>query len=299
MRSLKKPGLHAVAAPRWATRLGCLLCRKQTACWLLMGSVVFLLSACGGHYGAPVDSRGAKPQPQGSLVKADYYWVKRGDTLYSIAWQAGMDFKTLAALNGIRSPYTIYPGQKLRLSPQARGVAQASAVARRDAPPPVVAKHPPPTSPGEVQDRRPADTSKSDPAADNNSNEEKSRSLQWSWPTQGTVVQRYSSEDPTRKGLKIAGSLGQPIRATESGKVVYSGSGLIGYGRLVIIKHDKDYLTAYGHNRRVLVNEGDEVGRGEHIAEMGSAGGGKPVLHFEIRRQGAPVDPLTYLPRQP
>ncbi len=297
MGSLEKPGLDAVTAPRWATITRCLSSCKKTACWLLVSGVILLLSACAPHYGAPVVSRDSKPK--GTLVSADYYRVKRGDTLYSIAWQVGMDFKTLAALNGIRSPYTIYPGQKLRLKPQAHRVAQASTASGKDTRPPAGAIRPAPSSPGDDRPPRSTSTSKSGNAADTNANEEKSRTLAWIWPTQGAVVQRYSSEDPTRKGLKIAGSLGQPVRASESGKIVYSGSGLIGYGRLVIIKHDKDYLTAYGHNRKVLVKEGDEVVRGEHIAEMGTAGGGKPVLHFEIRRQGAPVDPLAFLPRQP
>lgn len=123
------------------------------------------------------------------------------------------------------------------------------------------------------------------------------RRLQWQWPTKGKVIQRFSRKDPTRKGIKIAGRFGQSIYAAESGKVVYSGSGLIGYGQLIIIKHDKDYLSAYGHNRKLLVKEGDEVAKGERIAEMGVAGGGGSVLHFEIRRKGTPVDPGAILPR--
>ena len=120
--------------------------------------------------------------------------------------------------------------------------------------------------------------------------------LQWQWPTDGRVAQGYAAGDATRKGLKIAGTLGQPIYAAEAGRVVYSGSGLIGYGALIIIKHNKDFLSAYGYNSKILVKEGDQVTKGEHIAEMGRNGGGPPMLHFEIRRRGKPVDPSEVLP---
>ncbi|MCW8908273.1 MAG: peptidoglycan DD-metalloendopeptidase family protein [Sedimenticola sp.] len=113
------------------------------------------------------------------------------------------------------------------------------------------------------------------------------------------MVERFVRGDPVRKGVKIQGRHGEAVRAAESGKVVYAGNGLIGYGRLVIIKHNKNYLSAYGHNRKIHVKEGDTVKKGIRIAEMGSGGDGKPVLHFEIRRNGAPVDPLRLLPRQP
>ncbi len=106
------------------------------------------------------------------------------------------------------------------------------------------------------------------------------------------------ANDRSRQGIKIAGTFGQPIRAAEAGKVVYSGSGLIGYGRLIIIKHNKNYLSAYGHNRKIFVDEGAQVARGERIGEMGKTGDGQPILHFEIRRNGEPVNPLRLLPRQ-
>ncbi len=121
-------------------------------------------------------------------------------------------------------------------------------------------------------------------------------SLHWQWPTEGRVAQGFAEDDATRKGLKIAGTLGQPIYAAEAGRVVYSGSGLIGYGALIIIKHNKDYLSAYGYNSKILVKEGDQVTKGEHIAEMGRNGGGPPMLHFEIRQRGKPVDPTRVLP---
>jgi lipoprotein NlpD len=112
------------------------------------------------------------------------------------------------------------------------------------------------------------------------------------------VVERFSAQDRTRNGVKIAGRSGQPILAAEAGRIVYSGSGLIGYGQLIIIKHNKNYLSAYGHNRKILVKEGDQVARGAHIAEMGKPPDDQPLLHFEIRSQGTPVDPLLLLPKQ-
>jgi lipoprotein NlpD len=122
--------------------------------------------------------------------------------------------------------------------------------------------------------------------------------LGWRWPTKGQVVQEFARGDPLRKGVKVGGRIGQPVLAAEAGKVVYAGSGLIGYGRLIIIKHNKNYLSAYGHNRKLLVREGDTVSRGQQVAEVGKNGSGRAMLHFEIRRNGAPVDPLKLLPRR-
>ncbi|OQX37773.1 MAG: hypothetical protein B0D84_00255 [Candidatus Sedimenticola endophacoides] len=116
--------------------------------------------------------------------------------------------------------------------------------------------------------------------------------MQWLWPTQGTLLERFDPSDVTRKGIKIGGSAGQAVKAAEAGDVVYAGSGLLGYGRLIIIKHNQNYLSAYGHNRKLLVKEGDRVAKGARIAEMGSKGTGGAMLHFEIRRNGVPMDPL-------
>ena len=125
-----------------------------------------------------------------------------------------------------------------------------------------------------------------------------SRNLAWQWPAKGNVASTFNAADPLRKGVKIAGREGSDIRAAERGKVVYSGSGLIGYGRLIIVKHNDNYLSAYGHNRDLLVSEGDQVIKGQKIAAMGRANTGKPLLHFEIRRNGKPVDPLRLLPKR-
>jgi lipoprotein NlpD len=120
----------------------------------------------------------------------------------------------------------------------------------------------------------------------------------WGWPSRGAVIGRFSSNGSLNKGIDIAGELGEPVLAASDGSVVYAGSGLRGYGELVIIKHSDTYVSAYGHNRRLLVREGQQVKVGQSIAEMGSTGTDRVKLHFEIRRQGKPVDPLQYLPRR-
>ena len=124
------------------------------------------------------------------------------------------------------------------------------------------------------------------------------RNLRWVWPATGKVVSTYEAKDPLRKGIKLAGKPGDPVFAAEAGKVVYSGSGLIGYGRLIIVKHNEKYLSAYGHNRRLLVKQGQQVKKGQKIAEFGRSNDGRPLLHFEIRRDGEPVNPQALLPRR-
>ena len=120
----------------------------------------------------------------------------------------------------------------------------------------------------------------------------------WRWPTDGSLVNSYAAGDPTRQGVDIAGNAGQPVRAAADGVVVYSGSGLVGYGELIIVKHNDQWLSAYGHNRARLVNEGQLVKAGQQIAEMGHSGAARDMLHFEIRYNGKPVDPQAYLPKR-
>lgn len=120
----------------------------------------------------------------------------------------------------------------------------------------------------------------------------------WHWPTDGELVEGYAEGDPTRQGIDVAGRAGQPVFAAADGVVVYSGSGLVGYGELVIVKHNDNWLSAYGHNRARLVNEGQLVKAGQQIAEMGHTGAARDMLHFEIRYNGKPVDPLAYLPKR-
>lgn len=269
----------------------------KSVLWLLAATTLFLLSACGGRGGAPVISRGSRDiPPSAPIIRSDHYLVRRGDTLYSIAWKMGLDFRKLARWNHIAPPYTIYPGQRLRLKPAlSRTAANTTAKSTPGGGKAAISRTKPTTSQKtgkssstSLISRKKAVKSSRPPAP--------ARRLRWSWPTDGKVVQGFSKRDPTRKGLKINGRLGQPVRAAEAGKIVYSGSGLIGYGKLIIIKHDKNFLSAYGHNRKILVTQGDEVSKGERIAEMGVAAGATPVLHFEIRRNGKPVDPVPLLP---
>ncbi len=256
-----------------------------------------LLNACGTPGGAPVITRHQTVSK--TLNRAIYYIVKPGDTLYAIAWRAGVDYKKLAEWNQIPYPYTIYPGKRLQLKPVPKALSRSASATIKN---------------GKSVNRRktPTASQKSKKISTKHSrlrsSAAKSRKpsqllasvqkLEWQWPTSGSVMQGFSRRDPTRKGLKISGRAGQSVLAAESGEVVYSGSGLIGYGPLIIIKHDKNYLSAYGHNRKLLVTEGDTVARGERIAEMGHAANGKFLLHFEIRRRGKPVDPIGLLPKR-
>ena len=279
-------------------------------------------------------------------VSAGGYVVAPGDTLYSIAFAHGIDFRTLAAQNDISPPYTIHPGQvlKLRAAPpsQPSGTAVAGAAATaptvpsaaRQAPQTVPAQQPSapvfgavipqtmtatgvvPAENGSVA-AAPAATlavpaaSVAAPAASPQTAQPvvaaiptpppgASRNvagIAWQWPASGKVIGGFQSgSGGDGAGLDIAGNLGDPVRAAAAGTVVYSGNGLIGYGELVIIKHNDAFLSAYGHNSKRLVKEGDHIGAGQEIALMGASGAPRVELHFEIRKDGKPVDPLSYLP---
>lgn len=191
------------------------------------------------------------------------YTVRRGDTLYSIATRHDLDFRDVARWNGIGSDYRIHPGQKLRLS--ARGGTPVTRTPQRqpDTKPYI------PTGPP----------------------------VQWQWPTSGTSATRTQRPNGGQ-GLTIEGQLNQSIRAAASGRVVYTGSGLLGYGQLLIVKHSDTYLSAYAHTAAMLVKEGDLVAAGQPVATMGAGAQGRAMLYFEIRVNGKPVDPLLFLPRQ-
>ena len=237
------------------------------------------------------DNRPAK-QNQRQPASSGQYVVQRGDTLYSIAFRFGWDWKTLAARNGIPAPYLIRSGQIIRFG-GSPAVAQARGhvpVARQT--PVVSATAPVPVRP--VQSQAPV---KPAPGVTPLISTPRS-AAGWGWPSRGAVIGRFSSNGSLNKGIDIAGELGEPVLAASDGSVVYAGSGLRGYGELVIIKHSDTYVSAYGHNRRLLVREGQQVKVGQSIAEMGSTGTDRVKLHFEIRRQGKPVDPLQYLPRR-
>ncbi len=236
-----------------------------------------LLACASDSMRAPVEDRRGEKKVEAS--KPTRHRVVLGDTLYAIAWRYGMDYRKLASINNIPLPYRIYPGQELKLSGR---VAVASKTQTRTVKP----------APGATKTvtRTPAKTT----AAKDMSVANVPVSG-WLWPAQGKVVRGFSGT--IHKGIDIAGRAGDPVLATSSGRVVYAGSGLVGYGKLLIVKHNDIYLSAYGHNRRLLVKEGDKVRSGEKIAEMGSSATNSVKLHFEIRREGKPVDPKKLLPR--
>ncbi|HET6725784.1 MAG TPA: peptidoglycan DD-metalloendopeptidase family protein [Gammaproteobacteria bacterium] len=207
------------------------------------------------------------------------YVVQRDDTLYSIAWHFDLDYRDLAKWNNIPPPYRIYVGEKLVLS---RSKAPYSAPATAPA-----------SSSGEVA----SDVSPS-PSTTVDEHDSSHPVSGWQWPAQGQVITRFDADKLDAKGINIAGRFGEPVRAAADGRVVYSGSGLVGYGQLIIIKHNNHYLSAYAHNRKRLVKEGDEVKAGDEIGTMGQGNDGKALLHFEIRYNGKPVDPQHYLPRR-
>lgn len=215
-----------------------------------------------------------------------FHRVERGETLYSIAWRYGLDYRELASANSIYSPYTIYPGQKIDVSGRSRPtVARQSTPVRKPVQPAA-------TSPATLP-APPTAAYTPPPAAQNTS------ALAWQWPANGRLIGRFSTKKPVNKGIDIGGALGESVLAAAAGTVVYAGQGLRGYGNLVIIKHNDTYLSAYAHASRILVNEQEVVKAGQKIAEIGSTGTDKLMLHFEVRQNGKPVDPLRYLPGKP
>lgn len=271
--------------------------------WLL---VIALLAACGHSRVVKREgSRGAPERATQSVPRSGEYTVRRGDTLYGIAFRHGLDYREVASLNRIGPPYTIYPGQSLRL--RAQGSArQARSVTAMPAPRTPASTVPAsPTSPARPS---PAITAPANPVAAPARPtpmpalppvpDAAPASGTWRWPTQGQVIGRFVSGDPKRQGLDIAGDAGQPVVAAADGVIVYSGSGLVGYGELIIVKHSDEWLSAYAHNRRRLVGEGAQVKAGQQIAELGRTGTSRDMLHFEVRRNGKPVDPMQVLPRQ-
>jgi len=257
--------------------------RNQAAALVL---AVLLVAGCGSTrvIRGPVAQR-----MPASRISAPKYGatatVHQGDTLYRIAVENGISPLDLAMWNSVPPPYTIHPGQRLRLYPSDRSVAR-SAVAT--AAPRVAAT--PPSPAGPVRAPTVVSTPLQQPAAPPPS------PLTWTWPADGTISSRYVAGEPTRQGIDITGAEGQPVRAAADGVVVYSGSGLVGYGELVIVKHNDAWLSAYGHNRSRMVNEGQHVTAGQQIAQMGHTGAAHDLLHFEIRFNGKPVDPMAYLP---
>lgn len=309
--------------------------KNSTIFWLCAVLAILMLTGCrasgnrrapvedrGGSnsYRAPVEDRGTSsrmniPDAAGSPTsvqrepenRTQSYVIQKGDTLYSIAFEHGLDYREVADLNNIKNPAAIQIGQQIQLSSADSGVAvpastpvlatktqpkvaklsyseqavaQIESLQLQEAPRVVVIA----TTP--VVSKPATSTQKEDTGADD--------AVQWTMPAKGNLISGYS-ESANRKGVDIAGNKGQPVMASSAGKIVYSGSGLRGYGKLVIIKHNKTYLSAYAHNDKIIVKEGQSVTKGQKIAEMGNSDADQVKLHFEIRKFGKPVDPAKYL----
>ncbi|MCF6226423.1 MAG: peptidoglycan DD-metalloendopeptidase family protein [Xanthomonadales bacterium] len=282
---------------------------------LLICSVALLTTACSNRWAAPVEERSMSKLPAPSSVaktQPTIYTVKRGDSLYTVGFRYGLDYHSIASWNQIKKPYTIYPGQKLHLQSGQKAFKKSSTVTTRPLKPKSVDRvavkpatksvsqsAPKSTKAASVNSSKPvAKKSTAKPAPAKSSAASGRSKVHWQWPTNGTVIETYLAGDPTRSGLDIAGKEGQAIRAAASGSVVYSGNGLLGYGELIIIKHNDRFLSAYAHNRVRLVAEGDSIRAGQKIAEMGRGDNGRIKLHFEIRANGKPVNPRQYLPRR-
>lgn len=216
------------------------------------------------------------PDPRVERPVERSYVVRSGDTLYSIAWRHGLDYRELARWNGIGADFRISPGQALRLSPPQRALSSKRAINAAATPAPSASL---PTSPSTSPSPGP---SAAGAAA----------ALSWMWPTEPNGAPLPVSGG----GVLLQGRLGQDVRAAGAGRVVYAGTGIRGYGNLIIIKHGEVFLSAYAHNSESLVREGQEVALGQVIGKMGEGAPHKAALYFEIRRNGKPVDPLRFLP---
>ena len=291
----------------------------------LLMAVVLAGCASKGHR-APVLERGVDGKKSDAAAEAkkssrekdwrpEKHVVQKGDTLYSIAFNYGFDYHELAELNAIKDPSVISIGQEIHLFP-GRSTSTARPNEAVESKPveslvkeqPKLVKYPyseaalaqiekvqEPIKPNVASVAKVEDKPKPVEETVDATDAGEDAPIDWGMPAQGKLIGRFS-ESANRKGIDIAGKLGQPIVASAVGKVVYSGSGLRGYGKLIIIKHNNTFLSAYAHNDKVLVKEGQNVTRGQKIAEMGKTDADQVKLHFEVRRLGKPVDPAKYLP---
>ncbi len=253
------------------------ICSKNSVKYACLVMTSLWLSGC-SHDPLKVPVKDLRERP---VVIKGTHVVKPGESLYSISWLYNRDFYEIAAANNLTSPYIIYPGQKLSLARMTQS---------------------------DHSDQVASSSKKMVPSQSDSLKLNKKTSLKkmhktggnsvWLWPVSGVVIERFSLVGRINKGIDIRGKLGESVRAAAAGDIVYSGTDLGGYGRLIIIKHNSSYLSAYAHNRELFVREGDSVKAGQKIAEIGSTGTIEPKLHFEIRRNGKPVDPLGYLPRR-
>ena len=284
---------------------------RRVGHWMLLA----LLSACvlagcaNKNRPAPVEDRSpnATKAPVKMIAGADnsgkpgYYSVKSGDTLIRIGMDNGQSWRDIARWNNIENPNLIETGQVLRVTPPeetgvvVRPVSSTNVVT---SPAPASAASAPATATNTAAVRPPASAASlpnsSTPTNNLANTDSVEETVSFQWPTRGNVLAGF--DEVKNKGIDISGKAGDPVLAAADGKVVYAGSGLRGYGNLVILKHNNTYLTAYAHNQSLLVKEDQAIKRGQKIAEMGNSDADQVKLHFEIRRQGKPVDPAKYLP---
>ncbi|WP_083494345.1 peptidoglycan DD-metalloendopeptidase family protein [Colwellia sp. MT41] len=239
-------------------------------------------------------------------IKSTQYTVKKGETLYSIAWRADSDVRRIAQLNNIYSPYRIYPGQKLFLVTQK--LKKTTKVSKGKVPNKKWTKSS--TAKQEYSQKNTLASTKKQAYGENVSTRKSYQNStlprvdfsqkisRWQWPVKGKVVKLFSNSAQGNKGIDITGRRGTKIKSSAKGKVVYAGNALRGYGKLIIIKHNDDYLSAYAHNDRILVKEQQRINIGDVIATMGDTDTNKVMLHFEIRFRGKSVNPLKYLPKK-
>lgn len=254
-----------------------------------------LMISCAYHSSAPVLEKS-----KNQIYRPKTHVVIAGDTLFSIAWRYGLKYENLAKFNGISPPYIIRPSQVIRLDvgkPSLPVTAKKQSVNRTSKA----------VVPSQTNRQKQTLTTKSNVIRQENKTIKGARTdikeplwsaPQWRWPAKGPLLSSFQGSNALNKGIDLGGKLGEPVLAAASGQVVYSGSGLRGYGKLLIVKHNETFLSAYAHNDRLLVKEGDFVKAGQRIADMGSSGTDRVKLHFEIRRDGTPVDPLRFLPRR-
>lgn len=289
----------------------------------LLPMVVFasmMLSACSNHQSSQVQvvdqtrsyrnhvktntvpyAGGVRQQPATAVVVAQQgvsgtgkHVVQKGETLYSLAFSIGRDWRDLASDNNIASPYVIYPGQTIYLSGKAKTTTATTVnTTTHDSGGVKVT-----TTRPNVQTTSSKTTTATTAPVKDTPKPTTAVVGGWTWPALGKVIGTYSPSAALNKGIDISAAEGTPVMAASAGTVVYAGNNLHGYGNLLIIKHNESYVSAYGHNRSLLVKEGQKVSAGQKIAEMGSTGADKVKLHFEIRQNGRPVDPLKYLPKK-
>ncbi|NKJ50216.1 peptidase [Burkholderia sp. SG-MS1] len=306
LRAMQRTSLNA---PMTVTqRSVCVLALSllMTACASRLDQAPVVDRSGGGVLG----TQAAQPAVPLGPPPPGYYRVKPGDTLYRIALENGQNYRDISTWNNLTNPNQIEVDQLLRVVPPGAntagltpgvatapiggtgavqsaplGGASAGAAAGTTVPPLYGATA-----------NNPAVSPPANPNAASDSANGASGNVAFAWPVRGPLLGTFN--DSTNKGVNIGGAAGDPVKASADGRVVYAGNGLRGYGNLIIIKHDATYLTAYAHNRALMVKEGDAVTKGQKIAEMGNSDSDRVMLHFEVRRQGKPVDPLKYLPPQ-